>query len=94
VQLSPFCLFFYQLDLSKPEDKVCMTKLLEQSQKQREERIDASLLGRGMTGDISQKGDWSCFRNEVQDGKPVQITAAMFNPMLNKGPFWWGGGAD
>lgn len=46
---------YYQLDLSKAEDKVCMTKLLEQSQKQKEERMDASLIGRGMTGDISQK---------------------------------------
>ena len=80
---------YYQLDLSKAEDKVCMSKLLEQSQKFRDERMDASLLGRGMTGDISQKGDWSCFRNELQDGHPAQLTVAMFNPMPNKGIFRW-----
>lgn len=78
---------YYMLDLSKAEDKVCMTKLLEQNQKQSELRMDASLLGRGRTGDISQKGDWSCFRNELKDGKPVQITAAMFNPMPNEGVY-------
>jgi len=76
---------YYELDLSKPEDKVCMTKLLEQSEKLQEERMNASVLGKGFTGDISQKGDWSCFRNELKDSQVIQITSAMFNPMPNKG---------
>lgn len=78
---------YYQLDLSKSQDKVCMTKLLEQSQKLQDERIAASLLGRGFTGDISQKGDWTCFRNELKDGEIVQISAAMFNPMPTQGVY-------
>jgi hypothetical protein len=78
---------YYELDLSKPEDKVCMTKLLEQSQKLQEERINASLIGKGFTGDISQKGDWTCFRNELKDSEAVQITAALFNPMPNSGVY-------
>jgi hypothetical protein len=78
---------YYHLDLSKEEDKSCMTKLLEQSQKQQDERMNASLIGKGMTGDISQKGDWSCFRNELKDGERIQITGAMFNPMPSKGVY-------
>ena len=78
---------FYHLDMSKNEDRVCMTKLLEQSQRRQDERINSSLLGKGLTGDISQKGDWSCFRNELKDGQPIQITNAMFNPMPTKGVF-------
>ena len=76
---------YYLLDLAKVEDRVCLSKLLEQNQKQAQERMDGSLLGRGRTGDISQKGDWSCFRNELRDGQPIQLTTAMFNPMPHKG---------
>lgn len=83
---------YYQLDLRQQQDRVCMTKLLEQSQKMQDERMNASLLGRGLTGDISQKGDWSCFRNELKDGHAVQLTAVMFNPMPNSGIYRWVGG--
>ena len=66
-----------------------MTKLLEQSQKICEERTEASLIAKGMTGDISQKGDWTGFRNEVKDGENTQFTRAMFNPMPSQGIYRW-----
>ena len=59
--------------------------------------IAASCFESGVTGDVSQLGDWSSFRNVVIDGKPGIITTEMYNPMAKKGTLHFdfsGAGSD
>jgi Ran GTPase-activating protein (RanGAP) involved in mRNA processing and transport len=76
---------FYSLDLSLEFDRVCLAKLLEQSQAKKMSRISKSLFGLGVTGDVSQWGDWSSFRNAYLDGVPTVVVPEMFNPMPTRG---------
>jgi hypothetical protein len=76
---------WYSLDLSKPYDRICLGKLLEQSQAMKEHMMANSVFEYGITGDISQLGDWSSFRNVVIDGQFGIITTEMYNPMPVKG---------
>lgn len=70
---------FYSLDLSKDSDQICLAKLLEQSQ--------AYTFGRQSNGlwDVSQDGNWTCFRNEYFAGKYSSITVGNFTPMPKSG---------
>eukprot|EP00602_Paraphysomonas_sp_CaronLab_P004794 CAMPEP_0185021358 /NCGR_PEP_ID=MMETSP1103-20130426/4051_1 /TAXON_ID=36769 /ORGANISM="Paraphysomonas bandaiensis, Strain Caron Lab Isolate" /LENGTH=1351 /DNA_ID=CAMNT_0027552843 /DNA_START=296 /DNA_END=4348 /DNA_ORIENTATION=+ len=72
---------YYCLDLSKENDRTCLSKLLEISKTENQKRKSASKLGYGRVGDTSQKRNWSCFRNSLLDGNPVVITIQMFTPM-------------
>eukprot|EP01035_Chromulina_nebulosa_P020409 gene20409-26486_t len=56
---------YYVLDLSKPTDRQCLHKLFEESIQINNHRKN---IGKW---DISQNGNWSCFRNVIVDGKPV-----------------------
>jgi hypothetical protein len=76
---------WYSLDLFHENDRTCLGKLLEQSQANKELMIAKSCFERGITGDVSQLGDWSSFRNVMVDGKPGIITSEMYNPMSKKG---------
>ena len=76
---------WYMLDLSREQDRICLGKLLEQNQSTMEFMMSKSCFEKGITGDVSQLGDWSSFRNVVIDGKPGIITSEMFNPMPKKG---------
>lgn len=81
-------LFHYTLTLisstvSKPLDRLCISRLLELSQAQEFDRRQASVLGPERAADLSQKGNRnSGFRNEMLNGKPVIIDAnfAMGSP--------------
>lgn len=44
-----------------------------------------SRLGYGVLGDCSQKGNWSSFRNEMFNGKPVVVTTEFASPMPRSG---------
>ena len=47
--------------------------------------IASSLFRPGVTGDLSQKGDWSCFRNVLYKGQPFHISLHKFHPMVTSG---------
>ena len=51
----------------------------------KELQLADGLFGTGLTGDVSQLGDWSSFRNVVIDGKFGIVTTEMYNPMPRKG---------
>ena len=76
---------WYNLNLSNVYDRICLGKLLEQSQANKDKMISKSCFQKGITGDVSQLGDWSSFRNVIMNGKPGIITPELFNPMSEKG---------
>ncbi len=76
---------YYCLDLSKEVHRVCLARLLEQSQTWNSRRMARSIIAPGKVGDVSQHGNWTCFRNEVFNGKKIVLTPQMFTPMLTSG---------
>ena len=76
---------FYVLDLSDISDRQCLTRLVEISKTRAHFRGLKSPLGYGVVGDCSQKGKWSCFRNELYRGKPMEVTSEFASPMPKNG---------
>ena len=56
---------YYELDLTDEIDVFTLVRLCELSETMKEQRFQISSLGAGVVGDISQKGNWTCFRNET-----------------------------
>jgi hypothetical protein len=79
------CDGYYHLDLSVASDRVCLKKLLEQSQQRKDRCIRQSLFEPGLTGDLSQNGDWSSFRNSFYNGSQCYIRPDLFSPMPETG---------
>lgn len=76
---------YYVLDMSNEMDRICMSKLLVQSQLYKDQCMERCLFQQRKTKDLSQKGDWSAFRNEVIDGELGHISVELFNPIPQKG---------
>lgn len=112
---------YYALDLTRPLDVLCLSRLLEISQSVnlrrkyekymyltqhhialqgvgsgagKQEPAMPALPGAGgegggsmplWVGDVSQHGNWTCFRNELRDGLPIEITSEAFTPMPTRG---------
>lgn len=76
---------YYVLDMSKEMDRMCLERLLEISATDAANRQEASKIGHGRTGDLSQKGNYSCFRNEMFNGKPITLTLSFVSPMPTSG---------
>ena len=72
---------YYDLDLSKANDRVCLTKLLIQSEHTAKVNQGKCVFHEGRTKDCSQKGDWSSFRNARIGGRYGQVSVDLFNPM-------------
>jgi hypothetical protein len=72
---------YYILDLAKEMDRMCLEKLLEISTTAGNKRMEASKIGYGRCGDLSQKGNWSSFRNELLNGEPVSLSPAFAQPI-------------
>jgi hypothetical protein len=72
---------YYLLDLSKEMDRLCVDKLLEISMTKAYKRMERSKLGYGREGDLSQKGNFSSFRNESYNKTPFTMTAAFASPI-------------
>ena len=70
---------FYMLDLTKPSDKICFSKLLERS------NMNTYYRKKDGLGDISQEGDWSSFRNGVLDRTSCRITATTYDAIPSSG---------
>ena len=67
--LKPLCGLYdgyYCLNLGIESSQLCIRRLLEVSETLRIKQMAKSLIGGyGRIGDTSQKGNWSCFRNEI-----------------------------
>ena len=72
---------YYILDLSKEMDRMCLERLLEISTTAGNKRMESSKIGYGRVGDLSQKGNWSSFRNEMLNGEPVALSPAFAQPV-------------
>lgn len=83
------CDGYYSLSMQCENDRVCLVKLMEQSLSKAAMRKELHL------GDLSQNGDWYCFRNQVIDGVSVldeggidadiRITKEHFTPLPKHG---------
>lgn len=76
---------YYALDLSKDIHRMCLARLLEQSQTMNHKRKSNSIIGFAKVGDVSQHGNWTSFRNEMFNGEPIEITPARFTPIPHSG---------
>jgi hypothetical protein len=76
---------YYSLDLSIANDRMCMSKILGQNQHAKDEMQKKCIFNNGTTGDLSQVGDWSSFRNERVNDQAIRISTELFNPMPNVG---------
>jgi len=76
---------YYDLDLSMEMDRICLGKLLKQNEQHRRTCMSKCVFEQGRTGDLSQYGDWSAFRNAVIDGESVHISTELFNPIPKRG---------
>lgn len=54
---------YYELDLTVEMDKFCLIRLLEISCTFEKARKAASPIAPEVMGDVSQGGNWSCFRS-------------------------------
>lgn len=70
---------YYSLDFSDKNDRLCMTKLLELS------TTCASRRQANKLGDVSQDGNWSCFRNEYFSGQEVRLSTSFLSAMPKYG---------
>jgi hypothetical protein len=73
---------YYELNLGFQKDRACLTSLLERGEEHKSRAMAASLFRPGVTGDLSQKGDWSCFRNVLYKGNPFHLTVKKFSPNM------------
>lgn len=76
---------YYQLHMSNASDRSCLKKLYELSCRLNMERRDKCPFGLGRVGDTSQKGNWTCFRNERRNGQPIVIDSTTMHLCLKSG---------
>ena len=78
---------YYILDMTKNMDRICLNKLIEISKHVNTARKSKCALvpNVGITGDYSQNGNWSCFRNEMLNSKPITIDADFATPLPRAG---------
>ena len=70
---------YYYLDLKKESDRRCLQKLFEIGSAISKNRQ------KHQQGDVSQDGNWSCFRNEYMADREVSITPEFMTPMPESG---------
>ena len=76
--------------MKKETDRLCFSQLLEKSRTMNSKRRlkcplnhpgdDETGKNFGPTGDTSQRGNWSCFRNERYNRKPIEVNLENFTP--------------
>lgn len=76
---------YYRLDLSRVMDRLCLSKLLEVSATQKNHRVRQNIFPGTAMYDISQKRNYSCFRNEHYNRKPITIDDAFASSIQPKG---------
>ena len=75
---------YYCLNLCNDSSQLCLRRLLEINESLRILQMPLSIIGGyGRIGDTSQKGNWSCFRNERLNCKlPFPITSKTIIPKM------------
>jgi len=77
---------FYIIDLADEMDRFCMNRLLEISKTQANRRQqDHAFFDHTQIGDLSQKRNWSCFRNEFLNAESVTVDEHFASPLPRKG---------
>lgn len=76
---------YYVLDMGNVMDRFCVNRLIENSRTYAAKKKASCPLGLGIIGDYSQKGNWSNFRNELHNGKPVVVDANFATPLPRSG---------
>jgi Ran GTPase-activating protein (RanGAP) involved in mRNA processing and transport len=78
---------YYCLDLKKSIHRKSLMKLLEHNTRQSIQRMKESSnrVKYGLIGDLSQNGNFSCFRNELLDGKLITINASFISALPRSG---------
>lgn len=71
---------YYCLDMREELDRLCLYRLVELSKSINMKRRKACPFRLGLVGDTSQHGNWSCFRNELFNHKPFEITPEKVTP--------------
>lgn len=76
---------YYHLDMANENDRNAVMALYSMSESVNHKRASDSPLGYGLTGDTSQKGNWSSFRNELFNGKPFVMNIDFLNDLPSMG---------
>ena len=77
---------YYELDLSNDMDRFCFTRLMEISSTNGALRKERNAFFPGtQIGDLSQKRNWSCFRNEYYNGQPIELDKSFSQPLPHAG---------
>ncbi|CAM9213873.1 unnamed protein product, partial [Ectocarpus fasciculatus] len=76
---------YYNLDLTKDMDRICLSMLFEHSHTLNSKRGGLCRLDGFYFGDTSQHQNWQCFRNEIYNGNPLKLTPQLFTPMPRTG---------
>ena len=66
-------------------DTFALLRLCELSETLKDERYEKSILGPGVVGDTSQKGNWTCFRNEMYNNEYVKIDSEFARTLPKSG---------
>jgi len=76
---------FYLLDLKVEIHRIILYRLVELSRNINNARRMSCPMNCRVIGDTSQHGNWTCFRNELLNKKPFEITAEKFTPSPQSG---------
>lgn len=78
---------WYCLNLSRDVDRMTMNRLLQASHVFNQSKAQRSsfMAGYNVVGDISQSGNWSCFRNVYLNDEKRDINSETFTPIPMKG---------
>ena len=76
---------YYELNLMYKNDRECLASLFERGEIHKNFASARSLFRQGVTGDLSQNGDWSCFRNALYQGEPCHMSITKFSPIPHRG---------
>ncbi len=77
---------YYELDLSNDMDRFCFTRLMEISSTNGAMRKERNAFFPGtQIGDLSQKRNWSSFRNEYYNGEPIELDKSFAAPLPHTG---------
>ena len=76
---------YFVLDLSKSLDRLCLVRLIEISKTRANVRTRTTKIPGGRVADLSHRGNNSCFRNEMFNGKKVTVNQQFATPMPKYG---------
>ena len=77
---------YYNLNMNREFDRLCFSLLLVHNHTQNHKRKSLTVMNeKNLTGDTSQKQNWSSFRNEYFQGLPIEINQENFKRIPSDG---------